>query len=84
MKNIKKLLVMIIFLISLVINMHLLFSVTDNEINWSWLFDTELHPWGIPITNLLYSLSNLTFFTLGLITINEKFLKDDSLTKRDY
>jgi uncharacterized membrane-anchored protein YitT (DUF2179 family) len=84
MKNIYKLLLGIAFLVSLVINLHLLFSAADyvtkgvNEINWSWLFDTESHHWGILIANLIFSLSNLMFFIFSLMFINENFLKDNS------
>jgi hypothetical protein len=72
----------VIFLVSLILNGHILFNADGNEINWSWLFDTELHPWGIFVTNILFSLSNFAFFFLGIMTLNEKFFKKDSLDKR--
>jgi hypothetical protein len=69
------------WLFSFIINLHLLFTAIDyemsgiNEIDWSWLFNTELHHWGIFVTNLIFSLSNLMFLFLGMKKFYEMFPK---------
>ena len=78
MKNIKNIGILIIFFVSLVLNGNLLFNADTKQIDWSWLFDTKLHPWGIMTTNLLFSISNLIFLFLGIVTLNEKFFDKKS------